>query len=90
MRGRPSRRRTDAAAPSASSVAAPWAAVLRDADMLVIRAYGVAMKGQELAVPAVFIVRRDGTIAYRHVGESMADRPTIDALVHEVGRARLR
>ena len=56
-------------------------AVLRDADMSVIRAYGVAMKGQDLAVPAVFIVRRDGTIAYHYVGESQADRPSIDTLV---------
>jgi len=64
--------------------------VVRDADMSIIRAYGVAMKGQDLAVPAVFIVRSDATIAYRHVGESMADRPTVDMLVHEVGRARLR
>lgn len=61
--------------------------VLSDPDMTVIRAYGVAMKGQDIAVPAVFIVSKDGQIRYRRVGESVNDRPTVNGLVIEVDKA---
>ena len=49
--------------------------LLFDADAEVARAYGVAMDGQALAVPAVFIVRPDRTIAWKYVGEAASDRP---------------
>ncbi len=55
--------------------------LLSDPDMRVIKAYGVAMKGQDIAVPATFIIRRDRQIAWRHVGETQADRPSAAALL---------
>ena len=51
-----------------------------------ITAYGVAMEGEPLAVPATFVVRPDRTIAWRHVGETMTDRPA-SAHVLDVVRA---
>ncbi len=60
--------------------------LLADPGMKVIRAYGVAMKGREIAVPSVFIVGQDRQVLYRHVGESMTDRPEADELLERVHR----
>ena len=49
--------------------------LLRDPDMAVISAYGVAMVGQDIAVPATIVVDQNRRVVYRHVGETMADRP---------------
>ena len=43
--------------------------------MKVIRNYGVAMKGRDIAVPAVFVVNRSLRIIYRYVGANVTDRP---------------
>ena len=43
--------------------------------MKVIKAYGVAMDGEDIAVPSTFIIRQDRTIHWKHIGETMADRP---------------
>ncbi|MBK7399596.1 MAG: redoxin domain-containing protein [Myxococcales bacterium] len=50
--------------------------LLSDADLRVAAAYGVAMEGRDIAVPAVFVVARDGTITWKRVGESITDRPS--------------
>ena len=50
--------------------------LLSDPDLAVAKAYGVAMQGRDIAVPATFIVAPDRSIAYRYVGESMNDRPS--------------
>ena len=50
--------------------------LLSDPDLKVAMAYGVAMEGRDIAVPATFVVRQDRTIAYTYVGESMNDRPS--------------
>ncbi len=52
--------------------------LLSDPEMGVIKAYGVAMVSENIAVPATFIVGADGRVRWRHVGETMMDRP--DAL----------
>jgi len=49
--------------------------LLSDPGMKVIKAYGVAMDGKDIAVPATFIVKQDRTIYWKYVGETMADRP---------------
>jgi peroxiredoxin len=36
-------------------------------------AYGVALAGMDMAVPAVIVVRRDRTIAWKRVGETLVD-----------------
>jgi len=55
--------------------------LLADPDLTTIRAYGVAMKGRDLAVPATFIVKPDGRISARYVGETQFDRPSVDTLL---------
>ena len=55
--------------------------LLHDEDAAVAAAYGVKMAGQNLALPAVVIVRPDRTIAWRYVGESVTDRPSPAAIL---------
>jgi peroxiredoxin len=55
--------------------------LLADPKAAVIERYGVRMAHEELAVPAVFVVRTDGTIAWRHVSEHTPDRPTNDTVL---------
>ena len=50
--------------------------LLRDDRLAVATAYGVAMEGRDIAVPSVFVVRQDGRIFWKKVGESIRDRPT--------------
>ncbi len=47
--------------------------LLRDADLAVTTAWGVAMADVDIPVPATFVVRRDRTIAWRYIGETQAD-----------------
>ena len=58
--------------------------LLSDPQMKVIKAYGVAMEGRDIAVPSVFIVDRKKQILYRYIGESMTDRPDSDDLLARV------
>lgn len=60
--------------------------LLSDPEAEVIDRYGVRMKGETLAVPATFIVRRDGTIAWRYVGERALDRPPLSRVRQEATR----
>lgn len=46
-----------------------------DADLAVSDSYGVAQAGMSLSIPAMFAVRPDGAIVWRHVGETMSDHP---------------
>lgn len=55
--------------------------LLSDPDLKTIDAYGVRMTDSEIAVPATFVVAKDGTIAYRYIGETQADRPTNEDLL---------
>ena len=57
--------------------------LLSDPGVVVAAAYGVAMKGDDLAVPATFVLRPDGTIAYRYVGEDMTDRPSTNEILEK-------
>ena len=50
-------------------------ALLGDPDLRVASAYGVAMEGRDIAVPATFVVRKDHAIVWKRVGEDMTDRP---------------
>jgi peroxiredoxin len=57
--------------------------ILSDADLHVAGDYGVAMQGKDIAVPAVFVVRADKSIAWKTVGENVTDRPkAADVLAH--------
>ena len=62
--------------------------LLSDADLSVATAYGVAMEGRDIAIPAVFVVDRQGLIRFRKIGEDAADRASPDELLAELERAR--
>lgn len=55
--------------------------VLSDPKATVIERYGIRMVHDELAVPAVFVVRSDGTIAWRFVATRAAERPTNETVL---------
>jgi peroxiredoxin len=62
--------------------------LLSDPGREVIGAYGVADAGPELAMPAVFVVRADGVIAWRAIGDSMRDLPSLETVLEAVRAAR--
>jgi peroxiredoxin len=63
--------------------------LLSDADLKVASSYGVAMQGRDIAVPSVFVVRKDRSIAWKKVGEDMTDRPaTSDVLAQAKAAAQ--
>ena len=55
--------------------------LLSDPRLEAISAYGVAMKGGDIAVPAAFVINQKGTITFSYIGESMADRPDSSKLL---------
>lgn len=55
--------------------------LLSDEWLKVSLAYGVAMEGEARPVPAVFIVRQDGTVAWKYVAASFSDRPSADQVL---------
>ena len=61
--------------------------LLSDPDMTAIRDYGVQMKDMDLAIPAVFVVNRAGTIVYRNISETMTDRPYVGDVLSAVRAA---
>jgi len=58
--------------------------LLSDPDGRVIKAWGVWNEGESIAKPAIFAIRRDGSLASRYVGRDFADRPTDDELFDSV------
>lgn len=60
--------------------------LLSDPGLVSVRAYGIAMEGREIAVPATFVVLPDRRIAWRYVGETQADRPAHEAALDVVRR----
>ena len=60
--------------------------LLTDPSAAVIDRYGVRMAHEELAVPAVFVLRTDGTIAWRHVSATVPDRATNDTVLEVLGK----
>jgi peroxiredoxin len=62
--------------------------LLSDPDLKTAIAYGVAMEGRDIAIPAIFVVNGAGEITFRYVGESPADRPDAEDLLGEVDLAR--
>jgi len=62
--------------------------LLEDVDLRVASAYGVAMAGKDIAVPAVFVIRSDRVISWKQVGETVDDRPSSATLIARVREAR--
>lgn len=57
--------------------------VLLDVELKGVDQLGIR---KDLSKPATYIVDRDGNVQYAYVGEHIADRPSIDALLEEVER----
>ena len=60
--------------------------ILADPDGDVIRAFGVWHASRKIALPAVFVIDREGVIRWRRVSSSVTDRPTEDEVLEVVGR----
>jgi peroxiredoxin len=55
--------------------------LLSDVDLKTAIDYGVAMKDEEIAIPATFIISKNGEIKWKHVGETKIDRPEPDQIL---------
>jgi peroxiredoxin len=62
--------------------------LLKDEGLKTALAYGVAMQGDEIAVPAVFVISREKKITFQHVGESVVDRPGVGGLLDELDKLK--
>ncbi|TMF78007.1 MAG: peroxiredoxin family protein [Chloroflexi bacterium] len=59
--------------------------LLSDPEGRVIKEWSVwTDAGGGIARPAIFAIRRDGTIGWRYVGRDFADRPTDDELFNSI------
>lgn len=64
--------------------------LLSDADVAVAAAYGVAMKGHDIAIPATFLVMPNREVFWKYVGENPADRAPEDVLFEQLSLALAR
>jgi hypothetical protein len=47
------------------------------------------MAGRAIALPATFVLAaRSGKIVYRHIGETIFDRPAVQSILEAVDRGR--
>jgi peroxiredoxin len=58
--------------------------LLQDANLKTAIAYGVAEKENDIAIPAVFVVSRDGHIAWRAIGDAINDHPAVEHVLQKV------
>lgn len=58
--------------------------LLSDPDREVIHRFGVADRDDPLAVPAIFLVGRDGSILWSQVGEFIGKRPGVSHLLEVI------
>ena len=60
--------------------------LLSDEHRKLIVAYGVFDRENDLAWPAIFLVGRDGKIAWRSLAESKSKRAGVDEILAAVGK----
>ena len=61
--------------------------LLTDPDGATARSYGVFdLLGDGVATPATFIVRKDRSIGWYHVGVDIADRATVEDILAALGQ----
>jgi peroxiredoxin len=58
--------------------------LLSDPDVAVATAYGVAMKRQDIAIPATFLIMPNREVSWKYVGENPSDRPPEDVLFEQL------
>ncbi|PRQ07623.1 AhpC/TSA family protein [Enhygromyxa salina] len=61
--------------------------LLTDEGVAVASAYGVAMKGEDIAVPATFVIMPNREVFWHYVGETPADRPGKLAVIEQLEAA---
>ncbi|MBL4685732.1 MAG: peroxiredoxin family protein [Nannocystaceae bacterium] len=55
--------------------------ILSDPKLAAIRGYGIEHVGEDIALPATFVIAKDGRVLLVYVGDSPSDRPTVEALL---------
>lgn len=61
--------------------------LLSDRGAQVADRYGIAARGDEIAIPSTMIVLPDRTIFWKKVGETAADRPSPRVVLEQLDRA---
>ena len=56
--------------------------------MKVISAYGLAMDGDDIAVPATLVIDQQKQIHWKYVGEDMTDRPSPEQVLELADKVR--
>lgn len=59
--------------------------ILLDVNLVGVDQLGIRA---ELAKPSTYIIDRQGRVRFAYVGESIADRPTIDSVLKQLGKLR--
>lgn len=60
--------------------------LLSDKDLKLAAAFGVRERGQQDALPAVFIVDQNGVVRWARVGDNIVDRVSIGELLLELAK----
>lgn len=55
--------------------------ILSDLDLATIKNYGIEDVGNDISLPASFVIGRDGKIAYAYIGDRPRDRPEVPELL---------
>jgi len=55
--------------------------LIADPDRTLIRGFGVEDQENEIAWPAIYVIGRDGKVAWRWLATSYKERPTADQLL---------
>ncbi len=59
--------------------------ILADPDHAVAEAYGIYnLLGDGIATPSVFVIDTSGHIVWSYVGQSAADRPSVETILENV------
>jgi len=61
--------------------------LLSDPELEAVSAWGVAMDGDDIAVPTVYVINGEGQITWRYQSETQYDRPAMKTLREEVAKA---
>lgn len=64
--------------------------LLSDPELTTIKSWGVAMEGQDIAVPATFIVSQDKIVRWKYIGQDMTDRPDEREIINKAKSLRTR
>ncbi len=55
--------------------------ILSDADLATTKAYGIEDVGKDIALPATFVIDREGKVRWLYVGDNPRDRPIVSAVL---------